>query len=398
MLQNFVFGDLTLERFRTEYLDRKPVVLKRASCLHEHINLRTVDDLLASCEGSIHTFTRVLLGDEDVMLHANPAFFAETQKAFVDRQFQGGATIKVEDYETRHPLMARICRAFEAEFGGDSYAMTFLTPPNQQGFGIHFDPVSSFITQLSGKKHWKVYQEFIPFPTKSMNQPLAGVPLSAAIIDVILEPGDLLYIPAGYPHEASCSDLHSLHMTVGLGAIRPIEILLFSLMALTEQHVELRQPIYSSSVDFAQRVAKALDVLQTGLSTVNLDTLVESFEIAYNANRPDAHKHGLHNYAESCQATPNSTVRVVPNKPSKVFVRGEQVVICPSATIRPGRPLLTASPYVEIPLVAEEEVRFLLSDSGSIRIKDIPGLLDVESKVVLARRMAMLGLVEVVQA
>lgn len=71
MLQKFVFVDLTLDRFRDEHLDRKPAVLKSASCLHEHINLRALDDLFASCEGNIHTFTRVLLGDKDVMMHAN---------------------------------------------------------------------------------------------------------------------------------------------------------------------------------------------------------------------------------------------------------------------------------------------------------------------------------------
>ena len=138
-LQEFILGRLDLDEFRQLYLDKTPLHLPGASRLHRHIDVGTVDEYLASNEGNIHAFTRVLDGSKDVTIHSNPVFFAETQKSFIDRQFQSGATIKVEDFETRHPLMASICRCFETEFGGDTYAMTFLTPPEKQGFGIHFD-------------------------------------------------------------------------------------------------------------------------------------------------------------------------------------------------------------------------------------------------------------------
>lgn len=398
LLQDLVLGDLALSKFKREYLDRDPLLLRGASRLHEYVNMESVDDLLNANEGNIHAFTRVLLGSKDVMMHANPIFFAETQKAFVDRQFQSGATIKVEDFEFRHPLMARLCRAYEAEFGGETYAMTFLTPPKQQGFGIHFDPVSSFITQLSGRKNWKVYPSVVTFPTKSMNRALAGVSMPPPVIEAVLEPGDLLYIPAGFPHEAMCTDSHSLHMTVGVGAHRPVEILQYALQELVEQHVELRKPVYRNAEEFRERMQVAQEVLARALSSLDIDKLVASFEVAYNANRLDAHKYGLANFAKTCQLGPDSLVRCTPYKPSRVEVRGDRVRVYAASLIRSGRPLFTAPPHIEMPAIAEAEVRELLAAVDPVHVRSLKGQLDVESKVVLARKFAAHGLVEVVDA
>lgn len=395
MLQKYVFGPLSLTQFRSEYMDRQPLLIKSANLLYQEIGMRSVDELLAANEGNIHSFTRVLQGNADVPIHSNPAFFSETQKAFVDRQFQLGATVKVEDFEFRHPLMSRICRAFEAEFGGDSYAMTFLTPAGQQGFGLHFDPVSSFITQLSGRKHWKVYPEYLSFPTKTMNVPLAGVAMPPAVIEATLEPGDLLYIPAGYPHEAFCTEEHSLHMTVGLGALRPAEVLSYALLRATEQHAELRKPMYPGSKDFGDRLRNALSTLQAALAQTEPTELWKTFAISYDANRHEARKYGLTAFADSKQITAQTVVSPVADKPSHLSIQGEALVIHPSSTIRHGRPLLTSPPSIELPAFAEEECRSLLERRVPIAVGDLPGKLDSDSKVVLVRRLVELGLVQV---
>ncbi|STR44772.1 JmjC domain-containing protein [Iodobacter fluviatilis] len=398
LLQEFVFGEISIERFKAEFLDKQPLLIKGANRLYEHVNMESIDDLLNANEGNIHAFTRVLIGSEDQVIHANPLFFAETQKTFIDKQFQLGATIKVEDFEFRHPLMAKICRAYEAEFGGDTYAMTFLTPPKQQGFGIHFDPVSSFITQLSGRKHWKIYPEHTSFPTKTMNRPLAGVPMPDPLIETVIEPGDLLYIPAGFPHEAMCTDSHSLHMTVGVGTHRPVELLQYALQELLEQYVELRQPVYPTAPDFKNRITLARDVLANAVSEIDVDTLISNFKIAYSANRIDAQKYGLANYAKAYQLCPDSLVRCVPHKPSYIEVHGDKLWIRASSTIRPGRPLLTAPPHIELPAIAESEVRQLLTSTVPVTVRELHGELDLASKVVLARKFSNMGLIEVVDS
>jgi bifunctional lysine-specific demethylase and histidyl-hydroxylase NO66 len=395
LLQEYIFGKCGLEEFKSQHLDKEPLHLPAANRLHEQITVGTVDEYLAANEGNIHVFTRVLDGNTDVTIHANPVFFAETQKSFVDRQLQAGATIKIEDFETRHPLMASICRSFEAEFGGDTYAMTFLTPPERQGFGVHFDPVSSFIIQLSGEKHWKVYPEWVQFPTKTMNRPLAGLPMPPAMMEITLKAGDLLYIPPGFPHEAACTKEHSLHMTIGLGALRPIELLSHAQSILCERHVELRRPIYPTSEDFEERLKEAAGILSAAIERIDPAQLRRVFDVSYAANRPNSLIRGMENYLKACAADDHSKVGPIENKRSRFLVEDGKVKILPPSTIRPGRPLLVDPPFIELPAIAAKEVEHLLRLNSPIKVSDLEGDLDEESKLILAKRLAMFGLVEV---
>lgn len=95
----------------------------------------------------------------------------------------------------------------------------YLTPPNSQGFAPHYDDIEAFVLQLEGAKHWKVYapstpQEHLPrFSSGNLSQDEIGEP----ILDVKLEPGDMLYFPRGFIHQAETVEgKHSLHLTVSM--------------------------------------------------------------------------------------------------------------------------------------------------------------------------------------
>jgi lysine-specific demethylase/histidyl-hydroxylase NO66 len=81
------------------------------------------------------------------------------------------------------------------------------------------DDIDAFILQLEGKKHWRVYKplnddEVLPLKSSGDldKNVLHGI---KPCIDVVLEAGDLLYMPRGYIHQGSTlDDAHSLHLTV----------------------------------------------------------------------------------------------------------------------------------------------------------------------------------------
>ena len=100
---------------------------------------------------------------------------------------------------------------------------SYLTPPGTQGFAPHYDDIEAFVLQVEGCKRWRVYR-----PHKSQNQlprvssrkifPLGfhlmcvshfksyvgnfgQKGLGKPDIDVLLEPGDLLYFPRGFIHQ-----------------------------------------------------------------------------------------------------------------------------------------------------------------------------------------------------
>jgi len=80
----------------------------------------------------------------------------------------------------------------------DDVMVSFATPGG--GVGPHVDNYDVFIIQGSGKRHWQVgsneeLKEVIA------DQALLHVEAFEPIIDVELNPGDILYIPPGFPHQ-----------------------------------------------------------------------------------------------------------------------------------------------------------------------------------------------------
>lgn len=81
----------------------------------------------------------------------------------------------------------------------------YFTPGNSQTLQKHFDNHEVFILQIHGTKKWQVFDAD---PKCRGKQKI--------IIEKILNPGDMLYIPMGYYHQAVSGDATSFHMTFGL--------------------------------------------------------------------------------------------------------------------------------------------------------------------------------------
>ncbi|PNO51007.1 JmjC domain-containing protein [Aeromonas caviae] len=73
------------------------------------------------------------------------------------------------------------------------FAKPFLTGANFPGLDTHFDTTEVFVVQLEGRKVWHVWDKVIDNPTLPLQQNFKDVDLGAPSIEVILEPGDILY-------------------------------------------------------------------------------------------------------------------------------------------------------------------------------------------------------------
>ncbi len=100
--------------------------------------------------------------------------------------------------------------------------MVSYSVPNA-GVGPHIDQYDVFIVQGKGKRNWKVgakanYAELLPHPN------LKQIEDFEPIIDVILEPGDVIYIPPGFPHNGVALE-PCLNYSVGIRAPDQIQLL-----------------------------------------------------------------------------------------------------------------------------------------------------------------------------
>jgi len=120
----------------------------------------------------------------------------------------------------------------ESEFGCMVGSNAYLTPLNSQGFAPHYDDVDVFILQLEGYKRWRVYAPFNKRETlpRQSSRDYTEKEIEEngdEVLDVVLSPGDVLYLPRGWIHQAETvsrpshmpkltgiKDDHSLHLTV----------------------------------------------------------------------------------------------------------------------------------------------------------------------------------------
>jgi hypothetical protein len=116
--------------------------------------------------------------------------------------FRQGATIVLQGLHRYWEPVAELLRGLELELGHRCQVNAYVTPPGAQGLALHEDPHDVFVLQAFGRKRWEVHAA----PGESRREPL----------DIILEPGDCLYMPTGTPHAASTQETLSGHLTVGV--------------------------------------------------------------------------------------------------------------------------------------------------------------------------------------
>ncbi|SFD06166.1 cupin domain-containing protein [Pseudoalteromonas denitrificans] len=134
------------------------------------------------------------------------------------------STLLVQAVDHWHLESAQLLEAFRfiPNWRIDDLMVSFSSPKG--GVGAHLDQYDVFIIQGKGKRHWRVgmpqphLKEVLP--CKSLLQ----IEAFKAVIDVVLEPGDILYIPPNCPHEGYAIE-DAINYSVGFRAPNQIDML-----------------------------------------------------------------------------------------------------------------------------------------------------------------------------
>ena len=215
---------VTTAEFLAEHCERGPLLIERAEPGRFEAILGDADVERLICESAPRTpaFRLVRNGAQlpassyttDIPWRPN----GFTGTALVDRVAQehaAGATIVLQALHLHWHSAAVFCRGLERGLGWPVQANAYRTPASSRGFGVHHDTHDVFVLQVCGHKRWRIYEPLVELPLKSQRWP-AGRDAGAPVMDITLQAGDTLYLPRGWPHEATAADADSLHITVGL--------------------------------------------------------------------------------------------------------------------------------------------------------------------------------------
>jgi ribosomal protein L16 Arg81 hydroxylase len=106
--------------------------------------------------------------------------------------------------------LAALCRAVEQVFSGHFQTNIYLSPPNAQGFGTHFDSHDVFVLQVAGSKLWTLYDTVVELPLRGQAFDKDKHHPEPPSREIVIRAGDLFYCPRGLFHSARSSNGHTI--------------------------------------------------------------------------------------------------------------------------------------------------------------------------------------------
>ena len=183
--------DLNWPDFIQRYWQKRPVVLKRG--FKNFVDPLSPDELAGLAMES-EVDSRLVSHQEGKWQVAHGPFES------YDHLGENNWSLLVQAVDHWHEPSAALMRPFRflPDWRTDDLMISFSVPGG--GVGPHFDQYDVFIIQGTGRRRWRVgekteLKQHCPHPDLLQVEPFD------AIIDEELEPGDILYIPPGFPHE-----------------------------------------------------------------------------------------------------------------------------------------------------------------------------------------------------
>lgn len=227
------------DTFAKEYWGRQPLHSNSVSLPRDFDDLltaRMVDELIAE-RGVRAPFIR-MARDGGLLTRDNyvgpQGFGAEmpdqVDSAKVLAEFSGGATIVLQGLHRLWPPVIDFVRGMVDDLGHPVQANAYITPASNRGFDPHFDVHDVFVLQTTGSKRWTVHAPVHRDPLSS--QPWTDYRTAVArraheepVLDIVLEPGDALYLPRGWIHSAQALGETSVHLTIGVSPVTVRDVL-----------------------------------------------------------------------------------------------------------------------------------------------------------------------------
>jgi ribosomal protein L16 Arg81 hydroxylase len=154
--------------------------------------------------------------------------------AAVGKDFADGFTIVIDGIEQYVRTIGTLARSIEVELNFPTQVNAYITPSQSSGLVPHYDDHDVLVLQIQGSKSWHLYVG-ADRPAREIQRDtekaIAFESLPAST-DLLLNAGDVLYVPRGRVHAAETHAEASIHLTVG---IHSPTVLMLALGALYSQ-------------------------------------------------------------------------------------------------------------------------------------------------------------------
>lgn len=127
-----------------------------------------------------------------------------------------GASLVLDAVDELHRPVEQAAMEIEACLKTVVQANLYASWTPREGFGTHWDDHDVVVVQVAGRKRWKLYGTTRVAPMHTDTE-FPDPPPSEPIAELVLRPGDVLYLPRGWWHSVAASEGEaSMHITFGM--------------------------------------------------------------------------------------------------------------------------------------------------------------------------------------
>jgi Cupin superfamily protein len=314
----------------------------------------------------------------------------QVDPAMVLREFADGATIVLQGLHRTWPALQAFTRQLVAELGHPAQVNAYITPEANRGFDPHYDVHDVFVLQVSGEKHWRVHAPVRTHPRadEPWSQYRAAVTARAReepVLDVVMRPGDALYLPRGWLHSAVARAGTSIHLTIGVAAFTGADVV-DQLVAAVARSAELRAPlpIMGSLADEDEVVGAVREVSRAFAGALDSSAVAPDRIAAALGGK-------LRRMVRPEPVAPLATVAVAADLDPRVAVRLRHGLDAQVTVDAAGVHLKVPGQGLKLPAQCETAIRALARRERH-RAGALPGLDEADSLVV-SRRLLRSGIV-----
>jgi ribosomal protein L16 Arg81 hydroxylase len=233
-----VMAPLGLERFLAEYEGRKPLHLKgRPDKFAEVMTWDKLNAILGQATIWSQNSLKLVLDKETIPAARYCAAAAGRDGGQVLRPdpdkvkdfLRRGATLIADDIDHLNPGLTAFAHAMERDLGGQVQGNLYLSSRRRQGFAAHFDTHDVYAVHVEGTKTWHVYEGRAADPIahpmfRSYGQEYHDKAKGGLLMEVHMEPGDLLYLPRGQYHDAIADEGGAVHVAFGVTYVIGLDV------------------------------------------------------------------------------------------------------------------------------------------------------------------------------
>ena len=132
----------------------------------------------------------------------------------IDQHLKRGGALLLEGLDILDsPVNAFISKLDSALPCTLSNCVAFLSQRGSEAYRGHCDTDDVLVIQIEGQKRWRIYS---PQQRRYVDNNLDDTRLGRQIAEIVMGPGDVLYVRAGVPHRCDTVSDYSLHVSIDL--------------------------------------------------------------------------------------------------------------------------------------------------------------------------------------